>query len=255
MPDWIKKVIPREGSAHQQMLLRMNPIDVGVYAIQPEIKNNRGPFGARKIRNVCGKCNGGWMSRLETKAKLKLTALMLGENTTLDSKDVLNISSWAMMTSIMAEYTDIPTQSIPESDRRHLMDNGVPPENWHIWIGSYRGEQWKQRYRHTGMALVQRTSNNPVNIMNNTQVSTFVIGSLLIHTSSSTVLNIHPVFDGDIKEKLVNIWPQHPEYIGWPFADDITDGQVMEISDKLSKQLSLLGGKPNQPDSVTGTSS
>lgn len=236
-PDWLKKIIPREGNKHSQNTILTKLISHKTVFVQPDIKFKRGPIGARKIRNVCGKCNSGWMSRLEESARLALTSIVLCEEKILTEKELLSIASWSAMTSIVAEYTDPKTQSIPEEDRRTIMNHGIPPSNWHIWLGNYNGEKWKQRYRHLGMACAIKAPIIPSNISCNTQSSTFVVGSLFLYTFCSKIPSIVPAFSADIEEKLLKIWPTVPSESGWPLGKDISDNDAMSISDLIFKQI------------------
>ena len=139
-PDWLKTIIPREGSTSGQMIfhVRMAPMNKAVI-IQPDVKERRWHQGAHKIRNVCGQCNSGWMSRLETAAKPHLTSLILGKKCNLDKQAQHSLAAWIVMTSIMAEFTDIKTVSIPAIHRNQLRISGNPPDGWQIWTGRYHG--------------------------------------------------------------------------------------------------------------------
>ena len=96
-PDWMKKVIPREDiQEHYQNIIRVQLTDSKYAFISPEILKKRGNIASRMIRNVCKKCNGGWMSRLETSVQPKMTDMMLDKKTTLTKSELLSISAWAV---------------------------------------------------------------------------------------------------------------------------------------------------------------
>ncbi|MEL4294047.1 hypothetical protein [Shewanella xiamenensis] len=241
-PDWMKTVIPRENKQeHYQNMIKLQFDDSKYASITPEILKKRGHVATRKIRNVCKKCNGGWMSRLETSVKPKMTDMMLNKQTILTNSEMLSISAWAVMISIMAEFTDIPTKSIPDQDLTHLMRNQCPPSNWTVWIGKYKGQEWNYRYRHHGigcMPLQLARIMKPFTHCN-TQSSTFVVGSFLIHTTSSTLSGINPIFDKEHAEKLIQIWPLPltVDCVNWSLLKEINDNEVILISDQLFKQF------------------
>lgn len=236
-PDWLKSVIPREGQDHSQFLTKIDMSMPGTAVIRPDIQFKRGPFGARKIRNVCAGCNSGWMSKLESAAKPILTNLILGKRLTLDQSDQLALSAWTAMTSIVAEYTDVPTQSIPTEHRQHLMEQGIPPEGWNIWIGAYAGKRWKQRYRHHGLASVPRSSFLNAQPHWGTQFSTFVAGALFIHAASTTALNLIPIFNTAADERLIQIWPIKNPSVAFPTAVILSDEHADHIADALFYRL------------------
>ena len=243
-PDWFKNVLPRDGNEHTQFLTRFfNDYPNNTVIIQPDLIKRQGHTGTRKIRNVCVKCNTGWMSNLEEKAKPILISLIFGEQFTLDFDSQLIIASWAVMTSIMGEFTDIKTAAIPHAHRKIFMETNRPPVGWKIWVGRYRGEQWKQRYRHHGFALLPRNQVGKVKPEMNTQSSTFVMGELLIYATSSTILDIN--IEGDISRKLIPIWPLKETNINFILngvLDGIlTDDDANRISDYILFSIKNVG--------------
>lgn len=237
-PDWMKAVVPRHGSEHSQEITRFSTSIPGVVVMQPELHGKRGPFGARKIRKVCGPCNSGWMSRLETSAKQCLTDLMLGNDISINAANQSALAAWGAMISVIAEYTDIPTQSIPVEHRRHLMEHGTPPEGWFIWIAAYKGENWKQRYRHHGLAASTKADVHLVRPAYNTQFSTFVVGSLFLHTASTT-LPISPSFFSSLDGQISKIWPPNTTSVEFSGRDAMSDDCADRVADFLFNSLAF----------------
>ena len=177
------------------------------------------------------------MSRLESAAKATLTDLILGKAMTLDPTKQLALSAWTVMTSIVAEYTDMPTRSIPTEHRQHLMKHGTPPEGWNIWIGAYVGERWKQRYRHHGLASVPKNALATALPHWNTQLSTFVAGSLFIHAASTTASTLIPILDIPSDERLIQIWPIKGSSVTFPPNTILSDDHTDQIADALFYRL------------------
>jgi hypothetical protein len=242
-PDWLNGVIPRdprEEQGHTQSLTKINLSSPSGAVIQPELQHHRGPPRARKIRKICATCNSGWMSRLESAAKPTLSALILRKTQCLSQIDQQSLAAWTVMISIVAEYTDIPTQSIPDEQRQYLKDNGVPPDGWNIWIGTYVGDKWRQRYRHLGHVVISKNALNALSATlphYNTQFSTFVIGSLLIHAASTTVRNLIPVFKASVDRRLEQIWPLNKQFVTFPTATVLSDDDADYIANALSYRL------------------
>jgi hypothetical protein len=55
---------------------------------------------SRRVRFVCGKCNNGWMSQLQEKAKYFLLPLMTGGQIVLDQRTQELIAKWFAMSAM-----------------------------------------------------------------------------------------------------------------------------------------------------------
>ena len=88
-----------------------------------------------KIPEVCGTCNGGWMSRLEQAVNLVIEGLLSGRPKILDPYDELIIATWSVKTCLTydASFTDrwIPS----EIGTRRLYIVGAPLTHDHVSIG------------------------------------------------------------------------------------------------------------------------
>jgi hypothetical protein len=81
---------------------------------------------AFKLLNVCKKCNGGWMERLEYAVGRLIPGLIEGETKSLDPYDQLVLSMWIMKTCI--GYDAVQEESFIPNDvgSRRLYMNGFP---------------------------------------------------------------------------------------------------------------------------------
>ena len=237
-PDWLRNVVPRLNNTHEQSKIHVltNLMNKSAH-ISPSLKNYQGHQGVRKIRNVCKTCNGGWMSRLETKAKPLLSSMILQNPVVLEKEAQAIIASWVVMTSIVAEFTDQTSMAIPISHRGIFMKTVSPPSGWKIWIGKYEGEEWIQRYRHHGFNYVNPFLPEGSALIGSVQFSTFVVGSLLIHAASSTFSDDDIVFDSNFDDRLIQIWPIVHGECRWPPDVTNTDKDTYLISDFFPKQL------------------
>lgn len=236
-PDWLGSVISREGSEHTQFITRINHEIPGHFVFAPDLQFKRGPAGSRKIRKVCGKCNSGWMSILESQAKPALAAMIRDEEFKISLEMQRRLSAWAAMTAIVAECTDPPSQAIPPQDRSVLMNSSTPPEHWRIWFGRYRGQDWKQRYHHA--AVLAATSREEALVgggVPNTQASTFVVGHMLMYASSSTVMNPDTHLVPVLASKLIRVWPMSGGVVAWPPVDVVGDAEVNWLSDGIYRR-------------------
>jgi hypothetical protein len=229
-PDWLKSVLPRDEEGTIQVVTGLRPLPGRHVLVEPRMLFPRGHRGTRKIRNVCGTCNGGWMSRLEKLAKPSLTSLILGRPISLSSSDQRAIAAWAVMTSITAEFTDPRTLCIPVNDRLHLMNEQEPTANWRIFIGRYTGPSWKLRYSHFGCQFRSMSEMRwrPLGV----QASIFVAGDLVLYACSCSA------DDAEILERLrppdgvslQNVWPSQASPIASDEAAMLDDSSMAELA-------------------------
>jgi hypothetical protein len=113
------------------------------------------PF-RQKVRDVCGECNHGWMSRLEGVAKRVLTPLILGDLAQVEPSDQGAIAAWLQKTALVAMLVSsgearAQGYGLPRSEYRNLharRDSAEPLPATHVWIGNYEG------HRRTGSVWV-----------------------------------------------------------------------------------------------------
>jgi hypothetical protein len=236
-PDWLKKIVPRSGDSHGRDLTGFDLSHQPFVFITPKTTTHQGPFGARKIRKVCGSCNSGWMSKLESDVKQDLAAMICAEIRVLEVAQLKKLAAWAMLISIIGEFTDPTYMAISESDRHHLMTHRVPPElNWKIWVGTYGGKNWDYFYRHHG--LLAATKNiMPTDKTCNVQSSAFILGSFYLLTSSSTDTKIQVSFDEKDVADLVQIWPPPATSQRWPHVSALSHVEADRISNLFWNQF------------------
>jgi hypothetical protein len=82
-PDWMRKqgVIPAGAGTH-------------VVESSRSTRVFQAPLGDTQVRQVCGKCNSGWMSRLEAEAAPLLMPMFEGSAIALDGTSQDTLSKW-----------------------------------------------------------------------------------------------------------------------------------------------------------------
>jgi hypothetical protein len=78
----------------------------------------RPPF-RQKVRDVCGDCNHGWMSRLEIVAQRTLTPSILGTAGEFDTSELGTVAAWAHKTAL--------TSMLVSSEQERASGHGLPP--------------------------------------------------------------------------------------------------------------------------------
>jgi hypothetical protein len=170
------------------------------------------------------------MSQLQTLAKPILIPLVTGDPIVLDRFAQQTIAAWAAMEIMTAEYFDKYKVAVSSAERNHLRLTRTVPDNWKIWIGFYKRQNWKGLWAHNVFPISRE--GDIVEMMDNglprpnTQTTTFVVGELYIHAFSSALkemvnmIRIGPNTRGE--STFAQIWPRNDSVIVWP-ANPMTD--------------------------------
>lgn len=208
------------------------------WKIDPVQRARQGPVISRKVRNVCENCNNGWMSTVVTRAKPIVEKLALSHSVAVSNEELASLAGWIALTNVMLEYANpAGSRAIPPSDRKHLMQHLVPPNDWSIWLGHYVGENWEPfgnihipfRYAKS-TNTTQQSSGLPDKF--ELQVSTFSVRHLLSHVFTSTAasrIEEYRRFVLGMRWNLTQIWPAAENGLQWPPAKSIEDMQLESI--------------------------
>ena len=142
-PEWFGRLLPEKEMNHVH--IRTMPSERSVVISPPSAKRKQGDVSSKKIKVVCKTCNETWMSNIETTVIPIMTPLIQGQQITLTLAAQQILARWMTMKTIVAEYDNPLTQSIPESARHWFKEHQRPPEGWQIWISSYHGVRWQRR--------------------------------------------------------------------------------------------------------------
>ena len=230
-PRWLMKINQPHVTSHTQ-------ISAGARYDTPDTitvsgKLRQGHSGTRTVRKICKACNNGWIERLEEKIRAPLTKTMAGESIVLDAKLRHDFATWVTLVSMMAEFTDLNTISIPLNDHHFMYENGEPPPEWKIWIARYVGDQHDRFVlRHYAMQLADFPNVLVEPHKCDTQVTTFVLGQFCVHTFRSTILGRPNMPDYEVVN-MPRIWPPIENNINWPNVQELSNAGVAMLSRKI----------------------
>src|ERR1019366_6195245 len=95
------ELLPVVGQHHQARTLTHLDHANKTAIVQPfEPASRQGPMTQRKVRNVCGRCNNGWMSRVVQRAKPIATLLIRGGTAELSVAHQNELASWIAIATI-----------------------------------------------------------------------------------------------------------------------------------------------------------
>jgi hypothetical protein len=99
------------------------------------------PMFQREVNRVCGECNSGWMSDLETDAQPLLRWMILGRATVLEGESLQTIATWITKSAFMAAFLE-RDPAIPPDQYRSLYAQRTPPREVTVSISSHRGRRY-----------------------------------------------------------------------------------------------------------------
>jgi len=153
-PEWLKQYIPRthKTTFHQVKV---------VYSREPgkPVENERyskghltrqGDPASQRLRVVCKKCNTGWMSRLQQKAKPIMLPLINDEWRELDVDSQRILAAWITMFTMVIEFAHPMTAGVTAEHRRLFLNNQQPLPTWLIYFGTFQGKDWSGDFNHWG---------------------------------------------------------------------------------------------------------
>lgn len=108
------------------------------------VVSKQGSVLTTRIREVCARCNSGWMSRLESDARPLLKRLWAPSypfgRTSISHAGATTLAAWATKTAWVRERVDGPSRTTTPVMRRALMDSLRPPDLTTVWFARHKGQ-------------------------------------------------------------------------------------------------------------------
>jgi len=180
------------------------------------IKSHESSSGSfTQVRQVCGECNNGWMSRLEEQAKEIMAPVIESlEHTQISTSDLVVIARWAIKTAFVYEFTR-PTvrSSAPESRRvlarsDSLLLPNIPPF-YYVSIGALATPN-SMPLRAGWVQAKLGGSGDPTHMS-----CALFMGHLVLHVWGG-IAEIDGLQSRVLPGKLQRIWPPSTSSVSWP---------------------------------------
>jgi len=174
-------------------------------------KERQGPVINKKIRAVCGTCNGGWMSALEVKAKPILTGLIRGDLGELGISDQETLSQWVTLKTMVCEQNKKDEVVFTEQQRHQFRSNRNIPKEMKIWMGRTYSGRWLSAFQRASAYLMLSPDPWPISHVmtanKNVQTTAIGLGQLFVYvmTSNSKGLDLSELID--VRNRLIQVWP------------------------------------------------
>ena len=259
--DWLSALFPRSDE-HGEYYCSMhrNSGSREVELTRPPASSARqGSVFQRKVRNVCKRCNNGWMSRVVERTKPHVKQMILGKSLNLNRKEQTDLAAWIGITTVIQEFANrLGARRIPPEDRTVLMNTEAPCFSWSIWVARYSGEWWAPMgHYHIPMRYSKPpTTDQSAPLSGELQLTTFTLGELLVHIFTSTQAEMVEAYRSYIggasgSAKLQQLWPIIRDTLIWPPSCPFRDHEVDSLAfDWVEKQWGAQGmaGRPQERD-------
>lgn len=235
-PQWMASLLPPQTIPTYHTGSRQ----IVSHVPQPAVgKVKAGHIATKKFREVCRECNSGWMNRAETAARPLLEKMMRGDFVKLSEAEQVALAQWISIKTIVAEQADRPHAVTPQSNRTQLMQSGLIPSYFRIYVFLHSSEAQTGFHRFaTELALLDPSSPSPpVRVgRKNTQQVTFAIGKLLVHVTASLMLDfsVEAAIRSPHLVSRNRLWPRSG-YFEWPNGPELDDVGIAELADSFER--------------------
>jgi hypothetical protein len=192
-------------------------------------------------RRVCGDCNNGWMSDVESEMGTLMTSAIRNDHpVTLTRGAQAKVATWCTKTALMLEYAlgfvDQRRLYTPLDNCRWLFERRRPPSNTKVWIGAFDAggsTPWTHKAGPLRFPVdgVHRDAG---------YFSSFTIGALLVQVAGADLTGPYaadlvrqlrrveppPPFDN----VLISIWPRRVAVVNWPGKHFIAGNAIEVVS-------------------------
>jgi hypothetical protein len=174
---------------------------------------------AYKLPEVCVKCNGGWMERLEDTVRTRLLpGLLEGKTKPLDPYDQLVLSMWTLKTCLAYDAAQ-EVRFIPaDVGSRLLYSNGYPLLYSQVLIGHDHNHKMEGEIRH-GRDSRHATDTHCPAVSVSFQFGHFICWAVISMPDPAVVADGGPqllCLGPTDNSKFVQIWPPVPRRLDWP---------------------------------------
>jgi hypothetical protein len=137
--EWTHELIGKTlNVSHYEANYMTNPF---VTRLARQMKRH-GHTATKKLRVVCGDCNNGWMSGLESMAKTFVTPLILGGQVSLDVEVQNVVATWVALKALIIEHNTRENVVASQQDRDAFRVNKSIPSGMKIAIGRCDKREW-----------------------------------------------------------------------------------------------------------------
>jgi hypothetical protein len=211
-PEWMHTPFPKTQNYHYHANTEWTS-----EGRQRTVTRENGDLKAKKLRIICERnCNNGWIRKLEELTSPYLLPLMRGERIDLSPEQQNGLALWICEMAIVWEYVAPERKCVPEAERKYVYEHRTPPPNWNIWMAQNASLVLDCGCSHHPYALGAQNGNFAGASRFSLQLTSFQIGQLFMHCSSSANAEMIRYDNGFDPNGLHRIWPATGHVVSWP---------------------------------------
>jgi hypothetical protein len=231
-PDWLNRILGKTATHHEQETGKFKTFHPAVPGPEHVVRTRQGHARSRKPRNTCKRCNTGWMSLMEDRARGCATRLILGQPQLLDLSDQDAFASLLTLIAMRFEFLG-DMRAISAQERDWLRYYREPSKNWKIWISGFRGDDGDEHWSRTYAAQLESKPTDKVGPEYcNVRVSTFVIGRFCAHLFYSPIID----FQGYEGVHLTKLWPRQQIYVDTSELASLSGSETLLLHEAFAKE-------------------
>jgi hypothetical protein len=232
-PEWASALLPRY--PYNQHVEQLFTFENTKLLRPPDVRSRQGHSWTKKIRAVCGPCNNGWMSVLESSAKPILTPLIATQPHSLTTDNMRILAQWIVLKIMIGERNHQELSVTPIEDRvKFRLTREIPP-NFRIWIAKCEAGGWETGYFRHAATIGKSPIVTPQHRFKNIHSVAFGIGDLFVfvlHTTVAGVLNSNP----SQSEAVIPLFPIDVS-CNWPPPRSLSVREANDIAHTLDRAL------------------
>ena len=183
-----------------------------------------------KTRAPCKSCNGGWMSRSESEAKMLLPPMICGETTDWDTAQQVRAARWTFKTALMLDRSSTASRVAPVHHFRSLFEHQLPPGSVTVYLARYFPGVGEDHVGVIGSSYRPRNVNT--SLYPDPYQITFSIGQAVFQVfghSGTAPLEIRRVGQLNsglvvpVNDQFLQLWPSRTKELAWPPAGSHLD--------------------------------
>ena len=237
-PTWLHRVLGPvpASSRHDRLTLNYHPT-TGQTITGP--RGRQGDQRSARIRAVCGRCNNGWMNRLERDARPFITTIVSGTPAVLGKQAVETVAQWLALKAIVVEHGTPDASLTPQQDRTAFMRDRTIPEYFRIYVAHNISNRRLFFYRHSHCMSVNSGEPRPPldGTAKNIQAVTFIAGKAVFQVTSARIDNF--ILEENIQvigfHDRCRIWPLRDMPVGFPARPRIADNGILHVASMLER--------------------
>lgn len=249
-PDWLKKYVPPPRVSNDRYVVEVKTLERGEdgqlrYSRKKGKSDRPGAAISQTVRVVCEKCNNGWMSRLQSKAKPILAPLVLGEWGKIGESEREVLATWITMFAMVLDCSEPEHTALTQRQRNEFFRTQKPLPEWIIWMGPMKGEHMTAQAGHRILAVADHSGHVPKPSPTGNHITIAGMGKLAVMAFSTTEKRLwaHVIFEFNPFQILTPIWPRFRGFTNRPTVT-ISEIHIEALGDMLRKFIYTRNPKP-----------